>query len=72
MITEKNNKFLCKTQRQKDKLDSKKEKIATLRVECETKNAEITDLKAQLAEIKALNAIYNKDISIKNSENHDL
>ena len=39
----------AKTHNQKLKLSSKKEVITSLKVECETKSAELAELKAQLA-----------------------
>ena len=61
-----------KNQNQKIKLNSQKEVIAALKVENETKSAELAEVKAQLAELKATISIQNKDLSLYNSENKDL
>ena len=62
----------AKTQKQKIKLNSQKEVIAALKVENETKSAELAEVKAKLAELKATISIQIKDLSLYNSENRDL
>ena len=72
MITEDNNMVKSKNQNQKIKLNSQKEVIAALKIENETKSAELAEVKAKLAELKATISIQIKDLSLYNSENKDL
>ena len=62
----------AKNQAQKNKIASHKEVISSLRVECETKSAELADLKAQLASKKETISNKNKVVVPSDSDNEDM
>ena len=72
MITEDSQMFKSKTKNQKIKLNSQKKVISTMRFDCETKSAELAEIKAQLIEEKETISTQSKNLRRKNSENKDL